>query len=357
MSNFFLKRKSTDKAIVKDIVKLEDNLYSNGDNTLTIKGNTSIKNEAANDFKNKKIKLINNKTTDKIVVKKNQEGSEDIFNDYLYMFANDSNFTAQDFIDEKDNEYLKEHIKSIGQVEFTMLSSEEVKRISVCEVNTTKWDGENSLFDPRMGVQDKNNSCETCGQKWKSCPGHFGYIQLDQPIPHPIQYKLIIKYLQIFCRECYKLIINRDRIKILGFNKYKGEHRLGVIYEESEKIPICPHCSTAVPKIFNNEDSYFMKFSKTEQKPYKLKYSDICKIFASISTEDFFELGFTDERLTPRNLIIQNLLVLPPCARPYYLNGEESCHDDLTYKYIDIIKVNNKIKETKIGRASCRERV
>jgi DNA-directed RNA polymerase beta' subunit len=326
--------------IKKDVVSLDTELIVQNKESNTI----TLKKEKENKSENKivkKIKIINN-NSEKIVVKK-EETMEQLYNDLLLENINDEQ-NSDIMIDEN----LKDQIKSIGSIEFTLLPNEEIKRISVCEVTTTKWEGENSLWDQRMGIQDKNNICGTCGEQWKVCPGHFGHIELCQPIPHPIQIKLILKYLQVFCRNCYKLIITYDRMKLLGLLKYKRESRLENIYNESEKILVCPHCTTAVPKFFNNEDSYFMKFTKTEQKPYKMCYADITKIFNSITSEDFANIGFDDERLHPRNLIIQNLLVLPPCARPFYLNGEESCHDDLSYKYFDIIKVNNKIKETAI---------
>ena len=45
--------------------------------------------------------------------------------------------------------------------------------------------------------------------------------------------------------------------------------------------------------------------------------------------------------------MIVNLLVIPPCVRPYIrLDDGEPSHDDLTFKYIDIIKKNNKLYET-----------
>jgi DNA-directed RNA polymerase subunit A' len=367
MSSFFMKRKrntnedkkefvmgnDTDdtKKIKKDIVIIENLTIKNNDNnTITIKEKKEEKKEDKKEDKTeekkivKKIKILGNKTQDK--EEKKEKSLEQIYTDML-LHNNISDMYDNNSIENIDED-LREQIKSIESVEFTLLPNEEVKRISVCEINTTKWDGENSLFDQRMGIQDKNNICGTCGEQWKVCPGHFGHIELFQPIPHPIQIKLVLKYLQIFCRSCYKLVITNDRMKLLGFNKFRKEFRLEKIYEESEKILVCPHCSTAVPKFFNNEDSYFMKFTKTEQKPYKVSYAEINKIFTSISKEDFSNLDYDDERLHPKNLMIQNLLVLPPCARPFYLNGDESCHDDLTYKYIDIIKVNNKIKETTI---------
>lgn len=328
MSDFFVKR---------DKVKLGKKVVDNKDSTVT------ITDEKPTQTKKEKIKLIG-KTTEKVIVKK-EDKFDKIYSDILTnsYFVNKDKYEV---IEDDGNKQKNNQVLPIETVEFTLLPNEEVKRISVCEVTNTKWEGENSLYDRKMGIQDKNNTCDTCGEQWKVCPGHFGHIELAQPIPHPIQTKLILKYLQVFCKNCYNLIIDKERESLLNFTKLKKEAKLNAIYEESEKIFVCPHCSNAIPKYFNNEDSYFMKFSKTEQKPYKLSYVDIHNIFTNIDEKQFKLCGYDDPRLHPRNLIISNLLVLPPCTRPYVLNGDQSCHDDLTYKYIDIIKVNNKIKET-----------
>jgi DNA-directed RNA polymerase beta' subunit len=58
-------------------------------------------------------------------------------------------------------------------------------------------------------------------------------------------------------------------------------------------------------------------------------------------------LGFDDVNVHPIRLLIGCLLVVPPCVRPFITSDGENSHDDLTYKYIDIIKTNNKIKEEK----------
>ena len=49
----------------------------------------------------------------------------------------------------------------------------------------------NGPEDIRMGTYEKDTSCGTCGLTWKndfskSCPGHFGHISLEVPIPNYI---------------------------------------------------------------------------------------------------------------------------------------------------------------------------
>jgi DNA-directed RNA polymerase beta' subunit len=46
-------------------------------------------------------------------------------------------------------------------------------------------------------------------------------------------------------------------------------------------------------------------------------------------------------------MIIKNLIVLPTVCRLPVKSGDVECHDDITYKYIDIIKANNKLADAK----------
>ena len=37
------------------------------------------------------------------------------------------------------------------------------------------------LVDQRLGVIDPGLRCKTCGGRMKTCPGHFGHIELGPP--------------------------------------------------------------------------------------------------------------------------------------------------------------------------------
>ena len=44
--------------------------------------------------------------------------------------------------------------EEISYVQFGILSSEDIKKLSVCEITSTKLSGMNSVYDPRMGTLD-----------------------------------------------------------------------------------------------------------------------------------------------------------------------------------------------------------
>jgi len=84
-----------------------------------------------------------------------------------------------------------------------------------------------------------------------------------------------------------------------------------------------------------------------KDKKYPVQYENIFNIFSNIRDCDIELLGFNPSYVHPVRLIINKLLVVPPCVRPFIRSDDgEVSHDDLTCKYIDIIKNNNKLKET-----------
>lgn len=258
---------------------------------------------------------------------------------------------------------LKEDIKEIDYIEFTLLSSYEIRSMSVVEITHSRLQGDNSLYDLALGPFSDSETggkiikarCATCGKNIdftnpdEDCNGHFGHIELEQPIPNPIHSELIKKYLQLICRNCNHCIYNEEIIHMKGFDRYNGMSRLDKLYKDSENLNNCYHCSSAVPKYKedkDNEGKYRRVFKKIKDSVYIVSYKEIHDMFKNLSDKDFEVMGFKDKRIHPRNLILEAIPVLPICARLPLFNKGELQHDDLTNKYLDIIKVNDKIRET-----------
>jgi len=69
-------------------------------------------------------------------------------------------------------------------------------------------------LDLRLGVSEKGRVCETCKEDLVSCPGHFGFVQLELPVFHVGYFKHIINVLQAICKECSRILLNEDdRVK------------------------------------------------------------------------------------------------------------------------------------------------
>lgn len=61
------------------------------------------------------------------------------------------------------------------------------KRLSVCEVTSAELyengaPKSGGLNDPLMGTTDYRIPCRSCGMDCKSCPGHFGHLDLVKPV-------------------------------------------------------------------------------------------------------------------------------------------------------------------------------
>lgn len=239
---------------------------------------------------------------------------------------------------------------SIGSIQFSFMSEKEIEDFAVVEITDTKLGGPNSLYDLKMGPTSKSEICETCECNWDNCPGHFGYIKLNSKFPHPLRSKNILEYLSMFCKDCNRLVITKESINMLGFEKYKGENRFNRIYNHIENnVTVCPCCESIIPMYTFFDDKYMMEI---KDKKYPVQYDTIYKIFSNIRECDIELIGFDPKYVHPIRLMLVNLLVVPPCVRPYIRSDDgEACHDDLTYKYIDILKKNNKLVETSNEKA------
>ena len=106
----------------------------------------------------------------------------------------------------------------IKNVKFGIISPEKAKRLSVVKLSipdTYNEDGypiDGGLLDQRLGVIDPGLVCKTCGARAKSCPGHFGHIELVRPVIHSEFSKILYMLLQSTCGECHRVLLTDDEI-------------------------------------------------------------------------------------------------------------------------------------------------
>ncbi|KAF8707772.1 DNA-directed RNA polymerase subunit beta', partial [Rhizoctonia solani] len=87
--------------------------------------------------------------------------------------------------------YSSVPLRKVKEVQFGILSPEEIKAYSVCKIEFPEVLEEGTgkvktagLMDPRLGTVDRNFKCQTCGEGMAECPGHFGHIELARPVFH-----------------------------------------------------------------------------------------------------------------------------------------------------------------------------
>jgi DNA-directed RNA polymerase II subunit RPB1 len=107
-------------------------------------------------------------------------------------------------------------LRTIQEIQFGLLSPEEIKNMSVAHILYPETMDESKmkprdqgLNDPRLGSIDRQFKCATCDQGMSECPGHFGHIELAKPVFHPGFLKKIKKLLEIVCHNCGRVLLDR----------------------------------------------------------------------------------------------------------------------------------------------------
>ena len=207
--------------------------------------------------------------------------------------------------------------------------------------------------DIRMGSTDDNETCGTCFQY--DCPGHVGYIPLNVFIIDPLRARAVISVLSSVCHGCGKPLMDKRQAELDPALKFlKGADRLSYIADASTGMPCIDeeHMEEFERNERNARDIINPKCVITESKGKnyvvlegnnKLYPDEILDIFSNISNEDARFLGFSHGS-HPRDLIIQNLAVPPPVARPPVVIDDEVHPDKLTEQYAKIVSINNKIR-------------
>lgn len=254
-------------------------------------------------------------------------------------------------------------IREIEAIGFGIFSAEEIEKISVCKVDNSKKSGPNSVYDLRMGAINNNDICETCGEGAKDCPGHFGHIELEEEVLHPLYRKHAMPLLKSYCSKCSRLLLTKDQIYLRGLNKYKGTNRYNKVVEACSKVDICCHtddegnvCGNQQPSVKCNVADGTISMVYTDKSKNKtsivLSATDIRRIFDRVRDEDVELMGFDPRMVHPRNFIITNLLVLPPCCRPFVKADGNISDDDLTVQYMEIVKANNHLTDSTISEVA-----
>ena len=86
--------------------------------------------------------------------------------------------------------------KDIQYIDFGILSSEEIRNYSVCEITNSTLSGDGSVYDPRFGPIENKETCVICEQDNMGCSGHFGHIEFNVKIIHPLHYKYVVGLLK-----------------------------------------------------------------------------------------------------------------------------------------------------------------
>ncbi|RNJ79149.1 MAG: DNA-directed RNA polymerase subunit A' [Nitrosopumilus sp. B06] len=251
-------------------------------------------------------------------------------------------------------------IKSIDGIRFSVWSPTEIRKYSVAEITapeTYDEDGmsvQGGLMDGRLGTLEPGQKCLTCGNTAARCPGHFGHIELAEPVLHIAFIDNIHKLLQSTCRSCARLKV--PQVDLDAFKRIKEKEAAYTvisqkripeqIIDKAKKAKECPHCGKPQYELIFTKPTIFVE--KTDAGEHRLLPITIRERFSQILDGDLELLLYDPVTARPEWFILQALPVPPVTVRPSIIleTGIRS-EDDLTHKMVDIIRVNQRLKESK----------
>ncbi|KAK9819626.1 hypothetical protein WJX72_000381 [[Myrmecia] bisecta] len=238
----------------------------------------------------------------------------------------------------------------------------------------------NGVLDQRLGVSNKQALCQTCGQKLAECTGHFGYIKLELPVFHIGYMKSTIATLQCICKKCSRVLLpeeeRRKHLRQFRNPRLERMQRVGLfkkILDKCKRVKYCAFCgefngvvkkATGSLKIIHDKfnpknasehNKYMDEFEDAlrhndQIRPHLNKVMDdlhpirVLALFTAIPAEDCELLDLSGR---PEHLIMTHLAVPPVCIRPSVEmdTGAGSNEDDITMKLMQIIEVNNILRQ------------
>ena len=272
--------------------------------------------------------------------------------------------------------------KVIDSIRFGLLPPDEMRKLSSVEIQTSDTYDEDGapisggLMDQRLGTLEPRQRCATCGNIALNCPGHFGHIELAVPVIHVEFAKQIYRLLTATCRGCGRILLpNEGNESIENFKKRRTEDLklFGKITDDmiNDVLKVtkkykrgkeCPHCGMPQTNVrFAKPTTFFESEAAGEEEETeeidavsvegeeaasRLTPNMIREWFERIPDEDLYLIDFEPEVARPEWMILQVLPVPPVDVRPsIILESGIRAEDDLTHKLVDIIRINQRLKE------------
>ncbi|KAI6655586.1 DNA-directed RNA polymerase III subunit RPC1 [Oopsacas minuta] len=281
----------------------------------------------------------------------------------------------------------------ISQIQFSLFSKQQMEQQAHLQVVSEriytgadegrKLPATDGVLDRRMGMSTVKGVCDTCGNELARCLGHYGYVDLAFPVFHTGYFKDITKILQCMCKSCSRILLDTDEVsyftpklrRVIN-SPVARKAILKNVLLFARKHSHCPYCSKLNGVVKTAKKFGFMKllhnpfnptgrkFSGVEHATFLEKFSQakennkelekhldkaldlltplkVLHIFQNVRDDDCIFIGMTPGHGRPEDLLLQRILVPPPCIRPSVqtdIGG--SNEDDITIKITDIIRVN-----------------
>ncbi len=252
---------------------------------------------------------------------------------------------------------------AIERISYTIFSHEELQEQAMFKVTKTDDEGLHTVNDPRSGVVDDNKRCRSCLSDNLECPGHYGIIELNQHIIHPMFRREVIDVLTSVCNSCGGLLLSRDAIEEKGIMNLSGSKRLRALAEASKKLHCRRSQENMAAGVTGCIPNPIYKASKVKEVG-KIFYSydgkkgaadnvktveEVEQILDAISEEDAALMGFSGLS-HPRRFILKSIPVIPICARAPVIQDGIILKDDITSMYQDIVRYNQELLKEEVKK-------
>ncbi|KAI9855877.1 MAG: DNA-directed RNA polymerase II subunit rpb1 [Vezdaea acicularis] len=283
--------------------------------------------------------------------------------------------------------YSSAPLRTIQEIQFGLLSPEEIKNMSVVQIEYPETmddqklrPRQQGLMDPKLGSIERSYKCGTCDEGMSECPGHFGHIELASPVFHVGFIKKVKKILEMVCHNCGKLKADESDDKFREAIRHRApKKRFDAVWHACVDKGVCemdsppedeaPTFDSKKPPKRSTHGGCGNTQPKVRREVLKLwgtwkavKDDDenrgevrkqitpqmALNIFRSISDEDIRKMGLSNDYARPEWMILTVLPVPPPPVRPSIsMDGSGQggrSEDDLTFKLGDIIRANGNVR-------------
>ena len=237
--------------------------------------------------------------------------------------------------------------KRIKSLQFAFLSPDEIRRMSgvkIITADTYDDDGypiEMGLMDLHLGVIEPNLRCRTCGGRVNECPGHFGIIELAMPVIHVGYAKEIKRLLQSTCRACGRILPDAPSLRAETISDSDDATPVVRVREPKEERS-CPHCHEIQQRIVLDKPTTF------RENGHKITPKEVRARLERIPDDDVRALGLNPKFGRPEWMVLTVLPVPPVQVRPSItLESGERSEDDLTHKLVDVLRINQRLRENR----------
>ncbi|TES98684.1 MAG: DNA-directed RNA polymerase subunit A' [Promethearchaeota archaeon] len=255
--------------------------------------------------------------------------------------------------------YSFSRTKLVEKIKFGLLSPDEIRKMSAARIITADTYDEDGLpipsglMDQRLGTIEPGQRCQTCGNLVSNCMGHFGHIELARPVIHVGYAKKVLKVLRSICPECSRLMLTVEEMEVINQEKIKhrriffedDEDATKNVFKQARKSKVCPYCGAKKKKIVIEKPTTFYEEEETKGSR-RITPIEILERLTKMTDNDLRIFGVSPENARLEWVIFTVLPIPPVCARPSItLDSGIRSEDDLTHKLVDVIRINQRLRE------------